>query len=87
MIRAVGWKREDVRAYRDRDWGAFERAPVPMTPTRARALAESLYRQVRAAVPGWPTAAERDEDLAAHIRLARLFREAHHAQRRGIDPR
>lgn len=81
------WKREDVQAFRDRDWRAFERAPVASSPARAEELADSLHRQVRAMVPGWPTPTDRDEDLEAHVRLVRIFRRAHHAQRRGVDTR
>lgn len=58
-----------------------------MSSARAEALADSLYRQVRAAVPGWPTATDRDEDLEAHLRLVRIFRRAHDARRRGVDTR
>lgn len=81
------WSKEHVRAYRDRDWSAFERAPVKLDATRHEALAASLYEQVRAAVPGWPTREQRDEDLAAHLMLVTVFDRIRDAQRSSDDPR
>lgn len=80
-------KAEDVRAYTDRDWGAFDRAPVVLDPGRSTELAGSLYEQIRAAVPGWPSAASRQEDLTAHLRLVEIFSRIYCAQRRRLDPR
>jgi hypothetical protein len=81
----VRWKKEDVRAFRDRDWAAFERTPVVLDAGRSEELAGSLYEQVRAAVPGWPTASDREEDLIAHIRLVELFSRIRRAERRRVD--
>jgi hypothetical protein len=82
----VRWSKEDVLAYRSRDWSAFERAPAPCDGPRRQALAGSLYEQVREAVPDWPTATDRDEDLAAHVRLAGLFDRICDAQRSSSRP-
>ncbi|HZO15013.1 MAG TPA: hypothetical protein VFB62_17175 [Polyangiaceae bacterium] len=81
------WKPEDVRAFLDRDWAAFERAPVVLDPAQSEALAGSLYDQVRAAVPNWPTPSDRDQDLIAHLRLVEIFSRISRAKRRVIDPR
>jgi hypothetical protein len=83
----VRWKEKDVRAFRDRDWDAFVRAPLGIDSSRSEALADSLYRQVRAANPGWPSHRDRERDLAAHIRLSELFARVFDAQRGRVDPR
>jgi hypothetical protein len=84
----MAWKPVDVRAYRDRDWGAFERAPrIVLDAARSTALAGALYEEVRAAIPGWPTGADRDEDLRVHVRLVETFARIHDAERRRVDPR
>jgi hypothetical protein len=83
----VRWKREDVKAYRDRDWEAFERAPVEQDSTANMALAASLYEQLRRTVSGWPSDADRAEDLAQHVRMSELFARIHRAQRSRGDNR
>ncbi len=74
------WDPADVRAFRDRDWSAFERHPVPLDPRQSHALAGELYAQVRASVPGWPTEQDRDRDLAAHVALVSIFARVHDAR-------
>jgi hypothetical protein len=82
----VRWKTEDVRAFRDRDWAAFERAPVVLGPGQSEALASSLYEQLRAAIPGWPSRADREDDYRHHVRMVALF-ERIHAERGREDAR
>jgi hypothetical protein len=83
----MGWKKEDVLAFRDRDWSAFERAPVTRDPQSCIRLAGSLHAQVRHACPDWPTDDERAADLDAHVRLSETFRRIFDAQRSGRGPR
>ena len=83
----MAWKPEDVRTFVSRDWDAFERAPIVLDSARSAALAGSLYANLRAARPDWPTAADRDDDLRAHLRLAEIFSRIHDAKRRDVDPR
>jgi hypothetical protein len=83
----VAWKPDEVRAFRERDWNAFERAPVTRDAAASEAIAMALYEEVRAAQPGWPSAAERDDDLRAHLRLVELFDRVHDARRRRRDAR
>lgn len=78
---AMRWRREDVIAFRDRPWDELERAPVPRDASTSERLAGSLYEQVREANLEWPSATDRDDDLAAHIRLVQLFARAHDAER------
>jgi hypothetical protein len=83
----VRWTKDEVRAFRDRDWAAFERVPVVPDQRQSEELAASLYEQVRAAVPGWPSPLDREQDLNDHIRLVELFSRIRRAQRRCNDPR
>jgi len=83
----VAWKTEDVRAFLDRDWDAFARAPIVLDAPRAAALAGALYAEARAAMAGWPAAADREEDLGAHLRLTEIFSRIYHAEHRRGDPR
>lgn len=70
-----------MRAFRDRAFAAFERHPGPHDPRRAHGLAAALYEQLRAAVPGWPTPRDREEDLAAHVALKEKLTRIHDAGR------
>ena len=81
------FRAKDVRAFRDRDWSAFERSEPVLSADRSEALAASLYEQVRAARPDWPTVVDRDEDLAAHLRLVEVFARIRSAGRRSVDAR
>lgn len=78
------WNKEAVRAFQDRDWNLFERAPLKLDSARSQELAGSLYEQIRAANPDWPTPLDRDQDLAAHLHLVEVFARIHDAQRRRI---
>ncbi len=80
--KAVQWRKEDVRAFRERNWDAFERAAIPLESRTSGRLAADLYEQIRRAQPAWPTQEDRDSDLAAHIRLSETFRRIFDAWRR-----
>ena len=72
----------DLRAFVQRDWDAvarskddawraFKREHGPAGSLRA---ADELRRQAVLARPGWPSAREREEDLATHLRLVEIIR-------------
>lgn len=81
---SMSWTKESVLAFRDRDWNRFERTPVERSARSSELISASLYEQVRAAIPGWPTRSDRDEDLAAHLRLVELFTRIDDARRRRL---
>ena len=47
-----------------------------MTPSAGLELGAELYQYARTLRPDWPTASERDADLASHIRVARMLQSA-----------
>ncbi|HJQ36886.1 MAG TPA: hypothetical protein VKB93_07095 [Thermoanaerobaculia bacterium] len=67
-----------------RDWDAVRRAKdeywadriAQLGPIEGFRIAEELRRQALLQNPAWPTAGERREDLAAHVRLAGIFSRA-----------
>lgn len=73
---------EDVRAFVRRDWSAVAESKAgfwadrkrAMTPDEALAVAEMLRQHARTLKPDWPDQRERDEDLAAHTRVADALR-------------
>ena len=77
-------KRADVESYLRRDWaGAAERKAAfwaerkaRLTPLEALRLGDDLRRQVCSLRPGWPSAEERLEDLAVHLKVSELLRRA-----------
>ena len=74
----------DLREYARRDWAALaqHKANVwreqksSMSAEDLLRISGELYQCARNLKPGWPTAAERDEDLAMHIRLSTLLSNA-----------
>jgi hypothetical protein len=72
----------DIRAFVDRDWALIAQAKEDqwleqkrsLTPSAAIALAAGLYQYAKALKPDWPDPAEREADLASHIRMAELLR-------------
>ena len=62
-----------VRAYLERGWGELDRVTTVRRGAESIALAESLYAHARAHSKGWPSEADRQADLQAHIRLVRIF--------------
>jgi hypothetical protein len=79
-----------IREFVDRDWaGARDRKDdywaeriATLGPAEGLRIAGELRAQVLAMHPGWPAAADRDADLASHIRLCDLFRRADAARGR-----
>lgn len=73
-----------------RDWEAVRRAKdqywaeriARLGPAEGFRIAGELRRQVRLQDPSWPGPEQRREDLAAHVRLAGVFRRADAARRR-----
>ena len=71
-----------LRAFLDRDWAAasrdkelywrdYKREHGPAAGIR---MADELRRQVLAVRPDWPSAEEREEDLATHLRVIDVLR-------------
>jgi hypothetical protein len=73
---------EAFRAFLDRDWSAAIRSEERYLRYCKRKygvavafrLADELRQQVRAARPDWPSAEEREEDLATHLRVIDVIR-------------
>ena len=72
----------DIRAFAARDWRLIEQAKQDqwlgqkreMTASEALRLAAGLLQYARAVKPDWPNPAERDADLASHVRIAEILR-------------
>jgi hypothetical protein len=73
---------EAFRAFLDRDWSAVARSKERYWRDYKRThgvaaavrLADGLRQQVLAARPDWPSAEEREEDLATHLRVIDVIR-------------
>jgi hypothetical protein len=80
-------RREDVAAFARRDWDAVVASKDEQWLAERRrrgvawciGIADELRRQVLAQRPGWPSPEEREEDLAAHERVAKVLRRVHRA--------
>ena len=78
---------EGIRDYVSRDWRSARDAKdafwaeriARVGPIEGFRIADELRRQLLAQHPDWPSDDERCEDLAAHVRLAELFRRAGHS--------
>lgn len=64
-----------VRAAKDAYWAARIRRRGPAEGLR---IAEELRRQMMALDPRWPSAADRERDLAHHARVCELLRHVDH---------
>jgi hypothetical protein len=73
---------DDIRAFAHRDWAAIEDEKArfwverkrSMTAADALAAGESLRLHARRVKPDWPDQAERDADLAVHLRVTEALR-------------
>ena len=73
-----------IREFVDRDWRAVRENKdaywgariARLGPAEALRVAGELRRQALLCNPAWPDATLRRADLAAHVRLAALFRRA-----------
>jgi hypothetical protein len=67
-----------IRDFASRDWRSSEptEPECRLTPSAAIEQAAGLYEYVRTLKPDWPNAAEREADLASHIRLAGMLQRA-----------
>ena len=78
---------EGILDYVSRDWRSAREAKdafwaeriARVGPIEGFRIADELRRQLLGQHPGWPSADERCEDLAAHVRLAELLRRAGHS--------
>jgi hypothetical protein len=68
-----GWS--EAQANEDRHWCKVSAAE------RLR-ISDELRRSAARMNPGWPSAAERDADLASHIRVAELLRRVEQNRKR-----
>jgi hypothetical protein len=74
----------EIREFQARDWRLIERAKsdywtageAPISPSVVLQIAGGLYEYARSLRPDWPNPAEREGDLASHIRLAVMLRRA-----------
>jgi len=73
---------EALRAFVDRDWASaalakdryFRDYKREHGPAGGIRMADELRRQVLAARPDWPSAEERAEDWATHLRVSEVLR-------------
>lgn len=78
-----------IRDYVSRDWEAAREAKdaywaeriARLGATEGIRIADQLRRQAVEQQPGWPREEDRRADLAAHLRLAELFRSVDDAGR------
>ena len=72
----------EIQSFLARDWRLIEQAKsdqwvaqkAAMTPSAAIELAGELLQYARSLRPDWPNSAERQADLASHIRVAGMLR-------------
>jgi hypothetical protein len=72
---------DDLRAYARRPWhvlAALERDHwarelATRGPLATLEASQALWTHVRSVRPGWPTQADRDDDLAHHVALKRAI--------------
>lgn len=72
---------DGLREYLARDWEAVRESKErywseELSAAERIRLAESLRPSAIATSRGWPSDADRDEDLESHVRLARALRRA-----------
>ena len=73
-------RNEDIIAFVQRDWDAIAEhkqrywAENAMTADERLRIADELRRHARALHPDWPTRAQREEDLATHVRVGEALR-------------
>ncbi len=78
-----------IREFMARDWAAARRLKdsywgdriARLGPLEGIRIADELRRQMQLQDVSWPSADLRNADLAAHVRLADLFRRADSASR------
>jgi hypothetical protein len=71
----------DVQDFLNRDWSLLQQLKADcwiqqkraITPAAALDLGAELRDYARSVRSDWPSLAERDEDLAAHVRLAGIL--------------
>ncbi len=74
----------DVLPFLERDWARVAAAKAEhwarrkerLGPIEGLRASDALRRQVLAGRPGWPSAADRAADFAAHVELSRRMRHA-----------
>ena len=71
---------DDLRAYAQRPWSAAEALKqahwareLSENPLATFEASQALWVHMRQVNPGWPSEAERQEDLAHHIALKRMI--------------
>jgi hypothetical protein len=75
-------RKEDLIAFARRDWKAVAESKrrrwaaqkSHMTAGDALRLGDELRRHVSSLKPGWPSEADRADDIAVHIRVAESLR-------------
>jgi hypothetical protein len=81
-------RKEDLVAYARRDWAAIEErkrahwAAEKLTPEESLNIGDDLRCHVSALQPDWPSADDRQTDLATHIRVAESLRRVDASRRR-----
>lgn len=83
-------RRTDLVDFARRDWAAVEaaksedwaRRKESIGADRLLAAADGLRRSVARLRPDWPSAAEREADLAAHVELSRRLGTVRHRSTR-----
>jgi hypothetical protein len=78
---------KDLATFAGRDWKALEASKEAqwLTERRRRGVrwcfevAEGLRLQVARQRPEWPTASDREADLATHVRVGNALRRVRHA--------
>lgn len=71
-------RREDILAFASRDWSAIAASKrqrwaaqkKEMTPAEALQVGDELRSHAHSLHDGWPTDADRRDDLAVHIRVS-----------------
>jgi len=69
-----------------RNWALLDRSKAEYWRARPASdgirIADELRRQILTQRPGWPSAADREEDLEIHMRIAEALRRVQASRRR-----
>lgn len=78
-------QRAEIEEFLRRDWRAVEASKRSFWAERKKdmgalelfAVVDTFREHIRAVRPSWPTPAQREEDLSAHVRLGKALRSVH----------
>lgn len=86
----MAMQRAEIEEFLNRDWRSVEALKRGFWTARKKeegvrdlfAAVDAFREQIRTLRPDWPTPAQREEDLLAHLKLGKALRSVHASARR-----